>query len=360
MNLYQNIQKELAELFTLQKSNRDWRIPILIAVCVGTPLMTGYFLNSLQNGLLACIGGLVILYYPTSGTLTNRIITMLVSSFGFMVSFTIGQLFSFNQLVSIIALGVFSFAVHWIILSYKTSPPRSFFFIFIAALSISQPFNFETIPFKVGLIGLGTMLSSTLAILFILFLTKSDPQGKNSTEAKARSIDVWESVITGLFMAISLLAGQLFEFENTYWVSVSTIAVMQGATISKIWQRSFQRILGTFVGLALCWVILSFIHSPLWLCISIILLQLIVEFLISRHYALAVVFITPMAILLAEAATHSYSSPGELIQLRLWETVLGSIIGGIGGLLLYKEKLRFTTIHELRKLSGGIRKTSEK
>lgn len=343
--------------FTLQKSNRDWRIPILTAICVGTPLMAGYFLDNIQNGLLACLGGLVILYFPTSGTLTSKIITMLVSSFGFMVSFTIGQLFSFNQAISIIALGVFSFAVHWIILSYKTSPPRSFFFIFIAALSISQPHNFETIPFKVGLIGLGTMLSSTLAILFILFLTKTNDEQPQIVKAESRSVDIWESIITGVFMAISLLVGRLFEFENTYWVSVSTIAVMQGATMNKIWQRSFQRILGTFIGLALCWSILSFIKSPLWLCITIIILQLIVEFLITRHYALAVVFITPMAILLAETASQSFNSPAELIELRLWETVLGAIIGALGGLILYKEKLRYTTIHEFKKIRKGMRKS---
>ena len=65
-----------------------------------------------------------------------------------------------------------------------------------------------------------------------------------------------------------------------------------------VWQRSLQRILGTFLGLGPCWLLLGGSTSPVYLCICIMVLQLIVEMLVVRQYALAVIFITPLTIFL--------------------------------------------------------------
>lgn len=152
------------------------------------------------------------LYYTSnSGSTTNRIIPILICSFGFIISYTFGLFLSFNHIVSTIALGIFSFAVHWIVLHYKSSPPGSFFFILIASLSICQPFNLQAIPTKIGLIGLGTMLSCVLSLIYI-FKTSL----KNGTKKEVKVIPVlqknafanfWEAIIFGMFISISMAVG---------------------------------------------------------------------------------------------------------------------------------------------------------
>lgn len=354
-----NIRQELQQLIAFKENKRKWQVALLATICVGTPLLLGLYFNDLKNGLIASICGLVILYLPDSGSLTNRLITILICSFGFMASYTFGLIVSWNQYFSILFLGLFTFIVHWITLYYKAAPPRSFFFILICSLAICQPFDLRMIPTKIGLVGLGTMFSCFLALIYLLNLSLKQG-GKLKKEVvpvmeKNTYANFWEAIILGIFISLSLATGRIFHLDNPYWIPISCAAVMQGASIYNIWQRSFQRILGTFIGLGLCWLILTGEPSNWMICLAIILLQFIVEMLVTRQYAVAVIFITPMTILMAEAANPLISSPETLIKLRFWEITIGSFIGALGGYVLHKEKIRYASINQLKKLGKGIR-----
>src|SRR5690606_1672021 len=104
-----------------------------------------------------------------------------------------------------------------------------------------------------------------------------------------------------LFMFLSLAIAFALKFENPYWIPMSCVAGMQGASTKHIWARGVQRIVGTLVGWGLSWLIISGHPSELMIIVSIILLQVIVEFLVVRNYTLAVVFITLLTIFLAES-----------------------------------------------------------
>lgn len=358
------IKQELIQLFTLKDSDRPWQGPVLTTISVGFPILIGFYLGNLSAALLASFSGLVILYLPNSGSFTNRITTLLISSFGFLVAFAFGQFFSFNHIVAIVVFGLFSMIVHLIILYYKTAAPRSFFFIMILSISITQPYNLSTIPTKMGLVALGTMFSSFLGLAFVLYKSlKSDSSQLNSPKPilnKNTYADYWEAIILGLFMSISLSLGYWYGKGNPYWIPISTLAVMQGASLYHIWQRSLHRIVGTFVGLGLCWLLLQTTTKIEVLGAYIILLQLIVELLIVRNYALAVIFITPMVIFLSEAANPLINSPNTLIEMRLWETIIGSSLGAFGGWILHKEKIRYTSIAGLKKIGKELKNTSPK
>ncbi|MEC8831937.1 MAG: FUSC family protein, partial [Bacteroidota bacterium] len=347
-----------------RQTSKKWYIPLLAAICVGIPLLVGLYFENLRLGLMGSLGGLVILYLPETGSRTNRFVTILVASFAFIISFSVGQFFSFHPVAAVIAMGLFTFIVHWIVLVYKTSPPRSFFFIMIAALSICQPFHLETIPTKIGALSLGTMLASILATIHIIWKTNpsDNPEQDNSEPSvftKNDFADIWEAIVMAAFMAGGMGIGYLMGYQNPYWIPVSTAAVMQGASLYHIRQKTAYRILGTFVGLGLCWLLLTFVDTPLEICVSIIVLQFIIELLIIRHYALAVIFITPMTIFLSEAASPLMASPKDLIELRFWEIVIGSVLGAFGGWMLYKEKIRYTTLHGLKRIKVTMEKRNK-
>lgn len=355
----QLIIEEVKSLFLFKKTERSWYIPLLAALCTGIPLLVGLYLNNLQSGLLACLAGLVILYLPTKSSLANRMLTLLICSFGFMISFTIGIIFSFNPFISAIVLGVFSVAVHWLTLFFKVNLPGSFFFIFVAAMASCIPYNLQAIPEKIGLIGMGTMFACLLALGYSLLIKKKESLQDKIIPIvleKNKDADFVEAFIVGTFVCGSLFIGHLFKIQNPYWIPVSCMAVIQGANLHHIWRRTFQRILGTFIGLGLCWVILSVSNTPVSICISIILLQFIIEMLIVRNYALAVIFITPMTILIAETANPIFHNTDELIFVRFWDIVLGSILGALCGWFIHHEKILFHALQKFRKLKITIKR----
>lgn len=359
MKASQTISTELRLLFTFRKNTRKWHLALLAAICVGTPLLLGIYFNNLQQALLASLSALVILYLPGSGSKTHRILTLLICSFGFMVSFSFGLIFSFHPLVAIFSFGIFSFLAHWVALYYKASPPRSFFFIMVASMAICMPFDLSSIPIKIGMVSLGTIFSCMLGLIYI-FLFPSTQTNKSESEAANKDFrkyaDYWEAIITGCFMCVALALGHLMKLDNPYWIPISCAAVMQGASLYHIWQRSFYRITGTFIGLGLCWFILGIVESPFSIAITIIILQFIIEILVVRHYAWAVVFITPLTILLSEAAHPLFHNPDELITLRFTEICIGSILGAFGGWTLHKEKLRFHSIKGLALIGNKMKK----
>lgn len=354
----QLVVEEINYLFKLKQTESLWHIPFLAALCVGIPLLTGLYFNQMKPALLSSLAGLVILYIPNA-SLANRMMTLLVCSFGFMVSYTIGICFSFNYIISSIVFGLFAFAVHWLALYFRAKPPGSFFFIMIASMASCQPFEPSAIPQKIGLVGLGTMTACLLALFYSVLMLKK--QGQKSTTlsmtfVRNKYADVVEAMILGMFMLVSLLAGHLLKLQNPYWIPISCLAVMQGATLYTIWQRGFHRILGTFIGLGLAWLVLSINRTPLSICLTIIVLQFIVEMLVTRHYALTVLFITPMTILLAEANGSMIQNPDQLIYVRFWDISIGSVIGIVGGWFIHHEKIRYHAALQLRRAKVLIKK----
>lgn len=168
--------------------------------------------------------------------------------------------------------------------------------------------------------------------------------------------NIVESLTFGLVMAVSLAIAFLLKIENPYWVPISCLAVMQGSSSQHIWLRGTQRIIGTLFGLGLTWLIVLGNPSALFMVIAIILLQTIVEFLVVRNYGVAVVFITILTIFLSESGKDLTDDTNAIFFARMIDIFIGSIIGIIGGWILYHEKLHFYTRLQLRKSKVLIKK----
>ena len=356
----QLVKNEINAFFRLKQTERLWHIPVLASLCVGLPLLLGLYFDNFQYGLIACLAGMVILYLPASSTLANRMIILLVCSFGFMISYAIGICFSFNPWVSAIVFGLFATGVHWVSLYFKTKPPGSFFFIMVGAMSSCMPYDMQTIPTKIGLIGMGTMVACSLALGYCLLTMNKFPNKASDNLSAAfmknKDVNIVESFILGLFMFCSLLLGHMLKLKNPYWVPISCAAVMQGVSLYHIWQRVIHRIVGTFIGLGLCWIMLSISKAPLSIVVSIIILQFIIEMLVVRNYALAVIFITPLTVLLTEAANPLILNPNMLVYVRFWDIALGSMLGAVGGWVIHHERIRYHAIQRIRKTRIAIQR----
>ncbi len=121
----------------------------------------------------------------------------------------------------------------------------------------------------------------------------------------------------GAFVGLSLAIAQALQLDRPYWVPVSCLAVIQGVSLRAVWNRQLQRVLGTAIGMLLAWSLLSLPLDPWRIALLVILLVFVIESLVVRHYGLAVIFITPLTILLAEAATLGAAPLAELIAVAL-------------------------------------------
>src|SRR5690606_33150681 len=227
----------------------------------------------------------------------------------------------------------------------------------VASIAITMPTHYEDISSSIGNFAIGVMIATLIALLYsIVVLKKVSDAPTVVVVRKNRYVNITESVIFSVMVAIALLVGIMLELENPYWVPTSCMAVMQGVSTKHIWTRAMQRVLGTFIGLGLTWLILQFDVTILGICISILLLQTTVEFLIVRNYAIAAMFITTLTILLAEPNISLLETPDNLMITRFFDILIGSAIGAIGGWFLYNEKIHYFTKKQVRKTKVAFRK----
>lgn len=225
-------------------------------------------------------------------------------------------------------------------------------------MAIVQPQNIENITKNIGNVAFGVMIACLIGMVYSLITLK------NPMKEERRSVvfysnkytNITESIIFGTTVGVSLLIANLFQMPKPYWVPISCMAVMQGISTSHVWARAIQRVGGTFIGLFLVWTILQFNITVLGICLCIMILQIIVEFLVVRNYALAVIFISMLTIFIAEPSNHLILNAGNLIEARLADTVVGSIIGALGGWMLYHERIHFYTKKQVRKSQILFRK----
>lgn len=115
--------------------------------------------------------------------------------------------------------------------------------------------------------------------------------------------------------------------ERAYWAVCSGVAVIgvnAGRRTAMI--RGSQRFVGTVVGAgAFALLALVAIPAPL-LALVLAALQFLIEVLVVRNYALALVFITPLVLLISTAAVPG-ADPGGLATERIVDTLLGAVLG---------------------------------
>lgn len=334
-----NLKIEITHFFSFNENTRIWHIPLMSALCMGISLCLGLYLDNLSAGLLAGMGGMMALYYIPSLPIVNRIQVVVFCSFLFLICTTMGVLFSFNPIISSFILAFLAFGIQWLKLTFKVKSPGSFFFVMITSLVSCMPYNRAQIPVKVGIVTLGLILTLLIILVYALLPQKEKVSEENSVfhlpRAKENYDNVREAIIFGLFVGSALLFAHSVGLYNPYWVPISCSAVMQGTSKGHIGRRAFHRIVGTFVGVGLCWGIMSLNTDPKMLCLSIVILQFIVEMLVLRHYALAVVFITALTTLLSEATDPSISNLNALMLARLLDISIGSVLGLLGGWFIY-------------------------
>lgn len=212
---------------------------------------------------------------------------------------------------------------------YRWRPPGPLFFVFAVATSAAIPVDLPT----VGLAALASVVTAGLAVG--LGMAEVAIWGGTDDDHPPWAIR-WErwriqaarcSIAVMTAGLISTLAG----IERPYWAMVAAVVPLTVPGLGHQLTRALHRVVGTVIGVLFAGVLLA-LHLPgPAVVVVVVLLQGSAELLIVRHYGLALVFITPLALLLG-----SLDHPGPVAPVlvaRLVETVIGTAVGALAAVL---------------------------
>lgn len=327
-------------LLTLSDHRRSWGFLSVAALSVGIPAFAGAWLDLFSSAIIACMGGLVILYMRQT-PIARRMTTLLVCSFGFAASFALGTFTSFNPYLSAGSLALTVFIITGVCRFYAVPAPGSFFFIMVACMARTLPFDVTLAAERTGILLLGCMGACMLALIYSLaqsLLRKDRPPSRETIQDHRIAAIILESLVISVFIGGGYLFALGIQLDNPYWVPISTAAIMQGATFRAIWHRNVHRVVGTAIGMGLAWAIFS-LSPNIWVLAGLVtLLSFIIEALVTRNYGLSVIFVTPLTVIFADSAMAS-ANPDHLILVRLVDIMLGSFIGYLGGWVIHHQAI---------------------
>ena len=344
------LRREMSDLTAVSSSDRRWQMPFCAALATGLPLLVGAYFDHLDYGLVSSLGGLVFLYSPNT-PLSHRMVSLMACAFGMSACYALGVMSHFLPLLLVPVLTFIAILVSMVCRFYVLGPPGSLFFIMAAAIGAYSPIEVLQVPLFVGLLTMGCLLAGLIALFYSIYILRLQA-AQPVTPLPPATFDfvVFDSIVIGLFVGISLAMAQALQLERPYWVPVSCLAVIQGVSLRAVWNKQDQRIVGTGIGLLLAWALLTLPLDQWSVSLTMMALAFIIETLVVRHYGLAVIFITPLTILLAEATQLGHGSPNAMLLARLCDTVLGSVVGLLGGVCLHSPRFRDLLGRQIRRL----------
>lgn len=346
---------ELRQLTHIHRSDRPWQMPVAAAFASGLPLFVGAAYGELGLGLAGSLGGLVFLHLPPT-RLSHRMAWLMACGFGMVACHALGLLGHMVPLLVVPLLAAITILVTMVCRFYAAPPPGSLFFVMAAAIAAYSPVQGRAALVQVGALAFGAVGAFAIAFVYSLhMLGRGTPPAVPAAPAPEFGYVVLDSVVIGAFVGLSLLVAHALQLDRPYWVPISCLAIIQGASLRAAWTRQLQRILGTGVGLLVFLAIVQVPLGPWGIAGVLTLLTLVIETLVVRHYGLAAVFITPLTILLAEAGQSSAFEPARLMQARLVDTVVGAVLGLAGAACLHSPRFRARLDAGLRRVLPGAR-----
>lgn len=340
-NIKQIVQREADHLLTIKHSDRPWHLVLISALAISLSILIGLLLDQLSTGILASLGAMIVLNQPGKGNLWQRQGELLFVVLMMVVSFALGLVAHNLPMLRFPIFVLVTFSVVILGRYLHLAPPGGLFIMMSSVIAILMPVGWDELPTKVGVVALGALFAWFMVLLYNLIVIKPASERVPSKHGYEPGL-ITDSVVVTTFVVLSMELALWLEMPYPYWVPMSCFVIIQGMQLRTIWIKHFHRILGTAIGMVVASVLLALPVSPLGVVILIFFMFIWIESLVVRHYALAVVMITPLTIFIAEygrdqAITTAASALTyqEIIQARFWDTVLGCTVALIGGVVMH-------------------------
>ncbi len=217
---------------------------------------------------------------------------------------------------------------------YRWRPPGALFTVFAVSTIAAIPAE----PADLLPALLVTAAAAAFAIGLGLLETALWPGGESSGEHAPAGPEAFtrRNLVNVLRCAIAVVAAGVtanaLGIAHAGWAMVAAVVPLVAPELHHQLARSLHRIVGTLAGLVPAAILLALDLSPVGIVVALTVLQFGIDFTVARHYALALVFVTPVPLLITQLSAPQEAMP--LLRDRLLETLIGVAIGTLVALLI--------------------------
>ena len=333
------LRHHLSESLRLDPAPSPWPRMILCSLGVTLPLVVGFLIGDGPSSIYGALFGFTLILNDHFGPLVKRIIHLLTTGLFLSCAFLLGLLIEGHQPLILVTLFVLAFFLgksKGLGLELERLLITSTFQFLTAAQTPELQHHFFK-PLVYGFLGLANYLVCLTAVFFIM---KHAPNFQRSKRQELRDAlkrkDTQRYAFTlaavsclGLFMANYL------EVERGHWM-VGTILIVMMPTKTLSLQRSFQRVLGTFLGGFIASVIIYYVKDPMFLILFCGICAFLAPLGLIKNYWLANVFIAALILFFLEIASFGHQHEDFVLALiRLKDIALGCVVGIIGTFIAF-------------------------
>ena len=319
------MKEHVREFFRVGPARQDHIVGLRCAASVGLPLLVLLAMDRFDLMVFAAFGAFTGIYGRGEA---HGVRLRHQGEFGVLILLIV--------IGTTVVAGVLSLAVNY----FALRPAGVIFFTFgYAAIGSIQP----TAPLGQAML---TGLISVVLAMLIGVSSRLRPAWRTSMAPPAKRVltpDHWREfrVEAGANAVAALAAGTiatLVGLGHNYWAMVAAVAPIAGPSLTLRIKKGVHRILGTFAGVVAAGLLLAPHPAPWVLVLMVIVLQFAAEMFVLRHYALALIFITPLALIMTELAAPT--NPEELMVDRALQTAIGALVGISLVYLMHQRTLR--------------------
>ncbi|WP_427869846.1 FUSC family protein [Leucobacter luti] len=312
------------------------------AISIGVPLALLTALGHQGLGLQTAAGAFVALYSAGLGA-RERAKTLPVIAAVLFACAALGVALAPSWLLTAVGLVVVAILVSAFAFAFRVGPPGPVFFVLTYGLSgnitavvdgprVNPPLGY------LAAVASGMVFSYLVALVPLLRRSERRRPARPLRELLPGpwfGPGEWELLSRIAIVAVlgTVLSLWIVDPHRAYWtVSTGVAVVGLSAVRSHALARGLHRTVGTVVGAALALALAPLGREAVALVLLLVALQFVIELVVVRNYALALVFITPLVVLLTVAATGSGDVIGAAWE-RVLDTLLGSALAVATGLL---------------------------
>lgn len=221
-------------------------------------------------------------------------------------------------------------------------PPGAVFPVFAFGALCSVPHLPSDVPVALAVAGASALFALLVGnAMMVVRRDRRPPRSSAAVErisADAGSVRPADVLVPATAVLLAGAVATTAGGPHPYWAAVAAAAPMSAVGASDQVTRAVQRVVGTMLGLLAAAAVLALGLTPVPAVLAVAALQAGAELLVGRNYALALLLITPLALLMGQIARPRPTLP--LLLDRGAETLVGAVVGV--GVLLVVRLLRRT------------------
>lgn len=305
----------------------DHRVALRASISLAVPLLILWGADRLDLAVYASFGAFASLY-GRFDRYADRLRMQAAAGLVMLLAMTLGTTLSLvgtPTMLRVLAVALAAGVVASIAHVWRWHPPGALFAVFAAGACASLPAMPPSFV-HIGVVGGGAVVFS-IALTSVIALSRRGFRhvGPRPERAFSGADAAAAAATVAVGSALAGLAGLLLVGDHWYWAMVAAVAALGGAQLSARVIRGLQRLVGTLVGILLAAGLLALGLPPLLTIAVAVLLQAGAELYVNRNYGIAMIFVTPLALLMVELAVPA--DPAVLLADRVLDTLVGVAVG---------------------------------